>query len=145
MVQGPLLWDFHSPHRLLGIENGALTTPNPPSIRRVGLWKKAAVRVEGRPDWLFIKLHCHGMDPKQKSVSFGESLRAFLRELVEGAEDRRETIHFVTAREMVNIILAACDGKAGNPRDYRDYRLQRTKRRSGTEIADQSHSEAVQS
>jgi hypothetical protein len=29
----------------------------------------------------------------------------------------------VTAREMVNIIWAACDGKDGNPGEYRDYRL----------------------
>jgi len=32
-------------------------------------------------------------------------------------------LHFVSAREMVNIILAACDGREGNPGDYRDYRL----------------------
>jgi hypothetical protein len=29
----------------------------------------------------------------------------------------------VTAREMANIILAACDGKEGNPGEYRDYRF----------------------
>ncbi len=35
MVQGPLLWDFHPAQHIIGIENGALTTPNPPSIRRL--------------------------------------------------------------------------------------------------------------
>lgn len=130
MVQGPLLWDFQPSHarRIISIENGAWTTPNPPSIRRLRLWKKAAIQVAGRPDWLFIKLHCHGMDPRQKPVAYGEPLRAFLRELVEHAEDRQETLHFVTAREMVNIILAACDGKDGSPGDFRDYRLLRTRR-----------------
>ena len=125
MVQGPLLWDFHPAQHIIGIENGALTTPNPPSIRRLQLWKKAAITVDGRPDWLFIKVHCHGMDPTQKAAMLGEPMRGFLRELVEGAEERNEILHFVTAREMVNIALAACDGKSGNPGDYRDYRLKR--------------------
>jgi hypothetical protein len=31
----------------------------------------------------------------------------------------------VTTREMVNIALAACDGKEGNPGHYRDYRFKR--------------------
>jgi hypothetical protein len=52
-------------------------------------------------------------------------MQHFLRELVEGAPQRDETIHFVTAREMVNIVLAACDGREGNPGDYREYRLKR--------------------
>ncbi|HWO29792.1 MAG TPA: hypothetical protein VNO32_13445, partial [Candidatus Acidoferrum sp.] len=49
--------------------------------------------------------------------------KQFLTELLEGAHDRAEIIHFVTAREMVNMTLAACDGREGNPGDYRDYRL----------------------
>jgi hypothetical protein len=31
-------------------------------------------------------------------------------------------LHYVTAREMVNIIHAAEDGRDGNPGAYRDYR-----------------------
>ena len=52
-------------------------------------------------------------------------MQQFVRGLVGGAEERGETLHFVTAREMVNIILAACDGREGNPGDYRDYWLKR--------------------
>jgi hypothetical protein len=33
----------------------------------------------------------------------------------------------VSAREMANVILAACDGHEGNPGDYRDYRLKRVR------------------
>ncbi len=115
MVQGPLLPDFHldfhpPSRRWLSIENGALTKPNPPSIHRLRLWKRATVGVEGRPDWLFIKLHCHSMDSTQEDAVLGSSMQCFLRELVEGAPRRTETLHFVTAREMVNIALAACEG-----------------------------------
>jgi hypothetical protein len=127
IVQGPLLADWkgglRSPSQLL--ETSAITTRNPMSLRRLMLWKRARITVRGRPDWLFIKLHCHSMDPRQKEVVIGESFRNFLSELTSGAQDRKETLHFVTAREMTNIILAACDGKGGNPGEYRDYRFKR--------------------
>jgi hypothetical protein len=93
------------------------------SLRRLALWKKARVRVEGRPDWLFIKVHCHSMDPTQQDAVIGNQFRNFLDQFVNGAADRKETLHFVTVREMTNIILAACDGRDGNPGDYRDYRF----------------------
>jgi len=129
MVQGPLLPDFDSANHAMriGIENGALTKSNPPDVRRVNLWKRAGISVQGQPDWLFIKLHCHSMDPTQEDAVLGDSMRRFLNELVEGAPQRNETLHFVSAREMVNIILAACDGRDGNPRDYREYRLKRAR------------------
>ena len=119
IVQGPLGLSFVRGRRSLPrLENAALTTPHPPTMRRLHLWKRAAITVAGRPDWLFIKLHCHGMDPRDEDAMLGAPLRHFLRQLV--AEPR---VHFVTAREMVNIALAACDGRDGNPGDYRDYRL----------------------
>jgi hypothetical protein len=122
IVQGPLLVDFTRKGRV-GIENGSITKANPLTVTRLALWKKAAVRIEGRPDWLFIKLHCHSMDPHQKDAVLGEPMRHFLKELVQGAVARNETLHFVSAREMVNIILAACDGHEGNPGEYRDYKF----------------------
>lgn len=130
MVQGPLMLDLDSPNRSrrFSIENGALTGANPPSLSRLRLWKRAAIRVAGRPDWLFVKLHCHSMDPTQHNAVLGDAMRGFLRELVKGANQRGEILHFVSAREMVNIIFAACDGREGNPGDYRDYRLKLTRK-----------------
>jgi hypothetical protein len=54
------------------LETGAITQPNPMSLHRLALWKQARIRVAGRPDWLFIKLHCHSMDPTQKMRSSGD-------------------------------------------------------------------------
>ncbi len=124
-VQGPLMLDFDLQARngFARFENAALTGSNPPGLRRLRLWKKAAISVQGRPEWLFIKIHCHSMDPHQRESVMGEFMQRFLSELTEGAKERREIIHFVTARQMVNIIWAACDGHEGNPGDYRDYRL----------------------
>ena len=127
MVQGPLVMDFHvpGPGRGWGIDNSSLTGPNPASLHRLENWKRAGISVQGRPDWRFIKLHCHGMDPRDDGAMLGAPMRQFLRELVDSAEARGETLHFTSAREMVNIILAACDGREGNPGEYRDYRFKR--------------------
>lgn len=125
IVQGPLVADVGKTMRSArpAIENGAITGSAPMTLQRLALWKKARLRVTGRPDWLFIKLHCHGMDPTQQGAVIGSAFRKFLDELVTGARDRNETLHFVTAREMANILLAACDGRDGEPGDYRDYRF----------------------
>jgi hypothetical protein len=129
VVQGPLMLDFHAGRgfRRLHIDNAALTGANPASLRRLSLWKRAAISVKGRPDWLFIKLHCHGMDPGHEEATLGSAMQQFVRELAGGAEKRNEVLHFVSTREMVNIILAACDGKEGNPGEYRDYQLIRSR------------------
>jgi hypothetical protein len=124
IVQGPLALSFSSGGaRRIRVDNGSFTAANPPSLERLQLWKRAMITVQGRPDWLFIKLHCHGMDPEQEDAVMGASFTSFIRSLVEGADERGEILHFVTAREMVNVILAACDGKEGDPGDYRDYRF----------------------
>jgi hypothetical protein len=127
IVQGPLLMDLARSRRAFKpmFETGAITPPNPMSLKRLALWKQARIHVAGRPDWLFIKLHCHSMDPTQKEAVIGGLFQKFLEQLVGGASERKETLHFVTAREMTNIILAACNGKEGNPGEYRDYRFKR--------------------
>jgi hypothetical protein len=128
IIQGPLLVDLGRQRRrwpFAGIENGELTTVNPPTMRRLRLWQKAAITVRGRPDWIFIKLHCHGMDPRDEPTLLGAPVQEFLRELVgHPCQGREYLVHFVTSREMANLILAACDGLTGDPRQYRDYRLQ---------------------
>jgi len=134
IVQGPLMLDLpvRAGRRKVSIENAALNGTNPPSLHRLNLWKRASIAVKGKPDWLFIKLHCHGMDSTHEKATLGSGMQSFLRELITSSKERQEILHFVTAREMVNIILAACDGKDGNPGQYRDYRLKR--------LRDASHS-----
>jgi hypothetical protein len=136
IVQGPLLPNLTLAKRRLTIENGAITASSPANLRRLQLWKNASISVHGRPDWLFIKLHCHGMDPTQKDAMLGAPIQNFLRELTQGAHTRNEILHFVSAREMVNIMLAACDGRDGNPAEYRDYRLKRTSREVPNPLSD---------
>lgn len=142
MVQGPLVADWKSGLRSprLLYETAAVTRHTPMTLKRLALWKRARIAVQGRPDWLFIKLHCHSMDPSQENAVIGGSFRRFLEELVKGAQERQETLHFVTAREMTNIILAACDGREGNPADYRDYRF---KRMASVSVAEKNNADPV--
>lgn len=126
MIQGPLGLDFKgraSGLPLPKIENGELTTSHPPTLSRMRLWRRAAVAVEGRPDWVFVKLHCHGMNPDDRDAMLGGLMQDFLRRLTDESRADGTKLHFVTAREMVNVILAACDGREGDPGDFRDYRL----------------------
>jgi len=130
MVQGPLMLDLGAKERRFWIDNSALTGACPATLHRLNNWKRAAITVRGRPDWLFIKLHCHGMDLRDEEALLGAPMREFLSQVVTGAEARGEILHFVTAREMVNIVLAACDGREGSPGDYRDYFLRRERPRT---------------
>jgi hypothetical protein len=129
IIQGPLLLNLRRHKRgwpSLRIENSELSGSNPPTMHRLRLWQKAVITVAERPDWLFIKLHCHGMDPRDEPAMLGAPIQNFLRELVEGSRNRLDyRVHFVTVREMVNMILSACDGHDGNPGDFRDYRFRR--------------------
>jgi hypothetical protein len=127
MIQGPLCLNFAQRAKGLPvpkIENSALTSAYPPTLTRSRLWQQTAIRVEGQPDWVFIKLHCHGMDPTDKEAMLGSQIQRFLKELIEDSRaSGKYVLHFATARELTNIILAACDGRDGNPGQYRDYHL----------------------
>jgi hypothetical protein len=120
LVQGPLGLNWRK--RKLGvfprIENGDLTAANPPTADRLRLWRDIAIHVGGRPDWIFVKLHTHGGSGRNLEMLLGEPMRRFHEALV------REPVklHYVTAREMVNILHAAEDGKTGGPGGWRDYK-----------------------
>jgi hypothetical protein len=125
IVQGPLMVDFNRRKAgfLPGIENSEIASYAMPSLHRAELWQRAAIVVKGRPEWRFIKLHCHGMAPWDEPMLLGSAMSSFLRDFTEAIRASSIGLHFVTARELVNIALAACDGKMGNPGEYRDYWL----------------------
>ncbi|MGH9704383.1 MAG: hypothetical protein ACRD4K_13495, partial [Candidatus Acidiferrales bacterium] len=126
IVQGPLQLRFTRRNGWLPvprIENSAITGAQPATMERLRQWRESNIIVQGRPEWVFIKLHCHGMDPRDEAAMLGEPMRNFLREYLRGGRDEGYQVHFVTAREMVNVMLAACDGREGNPSEFRDYRF----------------------
>jgi hypothetical protein len=122
IIQGPLMLARNRSRRVY-IENSAIAGRMDASMERLSWWRRANITVQGRPEWIFIKLHCHALDPNDREAMMGEPLRRFLQSVCEAAHAGNYGLHFVTAREMTNIALAACDGRTGNPGEFRDYRF----------------------
>ena len=121
LIQGPLAIDWRGVPRL---EVPAIEHFNLPAPRRADLWARAHVHVRGRPDWVFAKLHTHGAVPANNDVLLGPPMIRVHRYLGERYNDGVNwRLHYVTAREMHNIVRAAEDGESGNPGEYRDYEI----------------------
>jgi hypothetical protein len=124
MIQGPLAIARREGKLRLRLDSAALTARDPGTRGRIDTWISRAVHVAGRPEWSFIKLHTHGAPDEQAKSLLGEPGRELHRLLTREYNDgERFVLHYVTAREMYNIALAAMHGLAGNPNQYRDYAL----------------------
>jgi hypothetical protein len=128
ILTGPLVLDWGRRNNGLPIpriDNGALTANYALDSARLARWRGARITVSGRPEWIFIKLYCHGFFDQDQPAMIGDDMQRFLEEALGEAERAgRFTIHFATAREAFNIAMAAVDGQSGEPGLYRDYRLQ---------------------
>ena len=124
LIQGPvgLNWKWRNKGILPRIENGDLCSSNPPSPLRADLWIKQQVHVQGRPDWIFVKLHTHGCIEYNTDVLLNDPLKKTLHYLENKYDDGKKfVLHYVSAREMYNIANAAIDGKSGHPDLWRNY------------------------
>jgi len=125
LVQGPLAlnWRWRKAGIFPRIENADLTGANPPTPNRLRLWTEQRISVIGRPDWIFVKLHTHGGIPQNYNMLLGEPMRRFYQhiEALNRDENHRFRYHFVTAREMVNLIHAAEDGRTESIAELRTY------------------------
>ena len=125
MIQGPLGLDRRRAASVY-IENAALTANFPGTAKRAKSWVSKDIHVEGRPEWVFVKLHTHGAPDKQAASLLGADGDEMHRVLTTSYNDGvRWRLHYVTAREMFNIAIAAMEGKSGDPNDYRDHVIPR--------------------
>ena len=124
MVEGPLAFARRPGKLTWRIESAAVTAGDPATPARVRTWVEQGIHVAGRPEWVFVKVHTHGAPEAQAASLLGDGGRALHEELARSYNDgRRFILHYVTAREMYNIALAAMEGARGNPTDYRDHQL----------------------
>jgi hypothetical protein len=126
LIQGPLLlnWQRRKWGFLPRVENACIQGNQPPSMQRLNLWLRAHIQVPSRPDWFFVKLHTHGCNEFNQPVLLGEPMIRFHQALAERARrDVNFHFHYVTAREMFNLVKAAEAGWAGSVRDALNYRL----------------------
>jgi hypothetical protein len=124
LIQGPLVLNWRAGRLLPRVENACLQSNQRPSMERLDLWLRARVQVPTRPDWFFVKLHTHGANEANQDVLLGEAMVAFHRALAARAEqDPHFHFHYVTAREMYNLVRAAESGWQGPVGDARDFEL----------------------
>jgi hypothetical protein len=126
LFTGPLVFRWRRVHGLPRpqIDGGSLSVGYPLDLPRLHRWRSARIRVSGRPEWVFIKLSCHGFFVGEQERTIGEPMRRFLEEAREFGEGSGQfTLHFATAREAFNMMMAAVDGRGGEPGQYREYRL----------------------
>jgi hypothetical protein len=128
IVQGPLALNWR--RRKWGLfprlDNGGITHFHPLTEDRIDLWIRQHIHVAGRPEWIFVKVHTHGSVPSSSRIFLGAGLRRAHGYLQARYNDGgRWRLHYVTAREMYNIVRAAEDGREGDPGAFRDYAISR--------------------
>lgn len=97
---------------------------NPPTSERIDSWIKQKIAVRKRPDWIFVKVYTHGAQDKHLKDEYFENLNRMFSYLEKKYNDGVNfRLHYVTAREMFNIVKAAESGEKLEPGEYRDYLL----------------------
>jgi hypothetical protein len=124
IFEGPLIFaPSLNPHRLfLDLDDGDIHASVPASPRRADRWVRAGIHLDGRPDWVFIKLFAHGISsPADEEAvlgpAFDETLTYLERQYNDG---KRYILHYITARQAYNLAIAAAQGSSGQPEQYFD-------------------------
>ncbi len=123
-IEGPLSLARRPGSWMFRIENGDMHGEDAPTPQRIRTWVSQNICVKGRPEWVFVKVHTHGAIERNAPSLLGSGGDALHRTLAEEYNDgMRWRLHYVSAREMYNIAIAAMSGESGDPGAFRDYAL----------------------
>lgn len=128
IIQGPLgfRWNNRKFGVLPRIENADVRTSCPPDPARIDGWVDTGIHVEGRPEWIVVKVHTHGTQERDMDTLLGAAMDQAFSHLESRYNDGRDwKLHYVSAREVYNIIKAAEAGHEGDPGQYRDFAISR--------------------
>jgi len=137
LITGPigLNWKCRKKGIFPQIENSDIRGAMPPTRDRVDLWVDSAISVQGKPDWLFIKIHTHGTQEQDIDTLLGKPFEEMNEYLTTKYNDGENyVLHYVSAREMYNIVKAAESKEQGNPNKFRDYHIKKPQYKNKTEI-----------
>jgi hypothetical protein len=116
LITGPLAlnWKKRKKTMFPAIENGDITSLNPPTCDRIDLWVRTGIHVRGWPKWIFIKIHTHGLQPNNAALLLGDGIRPLHERLLSSYNDgERYVLHYITAWECYACVRALEEGDAG--------------------------------
>ncbi len=124
LIQGPLALDFR--RRKFGIlpriDNAEIMGHYPATSDRVKRWVRQHIHVKGRPEWVVVKASCHGAEERHFDALLGDGADRMYSYLEAAFRDcLGYRLHYVTARELYNIVKATEAGLDGDPGDFRDF------------------------
>jgi hypothetical protein len=123
LIQGPLAINARA-GTYPRVENANITTENWGSPDRIRRWIDCHVHVQGRPEWVFLKLHTHGAIERDFDALFGGRARKMHTSLAEQYNDGRHfRLHYITARHAFNLARAAEAGASGDPSQFLDWEV----------------------
>jgi len=125
LIQGPLClsWKRRKWFFLPRLENGSLIDNNPPYADRVDLWISRNIHVQGKSNWIFVKVYTHGCQEGNMKMLLDGGLDFMFSYLASNYNDKKKFfLHYVTCREMYNIIKALEQGELTERTDFNMYR-----------------------
>ncbi len=140
IVQGPL-HPFFLSNKIwsLRVMGDAINGSPPVNNKRVDAWIKTNICVQGQSEFIFIKTHTHGATDR-KSV-LGQEIEQIFEYLETNYNDGKNYfLHYVTARELYNIVKAIeLEKIVSDPETYRDYLISKPKYDSSIDISKASN------
>lgn len=124
IIQGPLCfnWEKRKFGILPTIDNAEIQQYSSFTSKRMRNWLNQHIHVKGRPEWIFVKISCHGAEDRNVDELLGGPADAFYTAIErEYTSANGYSLHYVNARELYNIVKAAEAGKDGNPCEYRNF------------------------
>ncbi|MFH1378685.1 MAG: hypothetical protein ABII23_00270 [bacterium] len=106
-------------------DSGFISMADKPSVLRSWLWEKNAPGFSRKPDWRVIRLNARPFPEDDHANLIGRYLDRFYTRYEKNFRKNPNTLHYVSGRELCNIITAGENGEKGSPSACRDGLLPR--------------------
>lgn len=124
MIQGPLGIRYRRKFPFIAVEAANISSSDLPTRKRINFWVDTAITIKEKPEWVIIKVHTHGAAEKNFHAVLGQAafeMHAYLEEKFNDGKNFR--LHYVTARQLFNIIKAVEMAECRSLSELRDFRI----------------------
>ena len=139
IVQGPLFPFFKGTYPWsLRLYTPVINGQPPVDAKRIDAWINCRIHIRGAANWIIVKTHTHGA--VESSAVLGSEMEFIYKHLESNyGNGGKFYLHYVSARELYNIIKAIENGEPlTTPHDYRDYLIEQPNYRSSVNISSSS-------